>query len=305
MPLLDRAGADGITLMLDGEGGDELFGLSPYLLADRLAHGRWLSAARLAAQFPGSARPAAARRVTRLLWRYGVKGAVPARAHQAVRRIRGADRYAPRWLLPTTRATWFGTELNAAWKTADGPRWWAALVDGVIFGPGPALVYEQSRRRAALSGLEACHPLVDVDVIELMLRIPPAWAFDRRASRPLLREVVAGALPDEVRLRRDKSSFDALFHRLLAGRELRVVRELLGSPAAEVGAYVDLSTVHRELLDPPASGLQTWAISVWRLLTAECWLRSQADPEFSTRWASRGPARAEDLRLIGPRLTAP
>jgi len=34
--LLRRATDEGVTTMLDGEGGDALFRLSPYLLADRL-----------------------------------------------------------------------------------------------------------------------------------------------------------------------------------------------------------------------------------------------------------------------------
>ena len=36
MPLLQRAAADGIRVMLDGEGGDELFGVARWLVADKL-----------------------------------------------------------------------------------------------------------------------------------------------------------------------------------------------------------------------------------------------------------------------------
>ena len=34
------AALDGAEVILDGQTGDELFGLSPYLLADRIRHGR-------------------------------------------------------------------------------------------------------------------------------------------------------------------------------------------------------------------------------------------------------------------------
>ncbi len=37
--LMQRAAADGTTVLLDGEGGDEVFGLEPYLMADRLRRG--------------------------------------------------------------------------------------------------------------------------------------------------------------------------------------------------------------------------------------------------------------------------
>jgi asparagine synthase (glutamine-hydrolysing) len=53
-PLVGRAGADGVTRMLDGEGGDELLGVAAYLMADRLRHGRPLAALRLAGRVPGS-----------------------------------------------------------------------------------------------------------------------------------------------------------------------------------------------------------------------------------------------------------
>ena len=39
-PLYEVASADGIDVMLDGEGGDELFGCSPRLLADLMLAGR-------------------------------------------------------------------------------------------------------------------------------------------------------------------------------------------------------------------------------------------------------------------------
>ena len=45
-PLLERAAADGTSCLLDGEGGDELWRFSPYLLADLLISGRARSALR-------------------------------------------------------------------------------------------------------------------------------------------------------------------------------------------------------------------------------------------------------------------
>ena len=41
-PLLTEAAADGVTTVLDGQGGDELFAVSGFLIADRVAHGRLL-----------------------------------------------------------------------------------------------------------------------------------------------------------------------------------------------------------------------------------------------------------------------
>jgi asparagine synthase (glutamine-hydrolysing) len=309
VPLLERAASDGMKVMLDGEGGDEVFGLSPYLLADRIRHGRLLAAIELARRFPGSADPAAPARVWRLLRRWGLKGALPAGSHQMARRLRGAGHYTPGWLRPAMARLWLETEAGYAWKASPGPRWRAFLGDAMT-GLGPRWVYEQARRRTAMWGIEARHPLVDVDVVELIMQLPPELAFDPQASRPLLRGCVDRLLPDEVRLRPAKASFDAVFFSGLTGPDLAAVRGVLERGDAEIGAYVDLSAMRRLLLDsdPPTDRwkLQPWATTVWRLLTAECWLRSQSDLDFPARLAESGllsPARHElsgsdDLEVV-------
>ncbi len=301
-PLLERAGADGMRVILDGEGGDELFGLSPYLIADRLRHGRVVSAARLATRIPGRPRALASSRTWRLLRSFGLKGALPLVSHSLARRARGPGHYAPAWMRTDASRVWLDTDATWRWKAIPGPRWWAWQVDTVTRGLGPALVYEQSRRRAAVAGLEARHPLVDVDVVELALSLPPEMAFDSSHTRPTLRQAVAGLLPEEVRLRRDKSSFDAVFHAALAGPDLAATRRILGAPDAEVGAYVDLDAVRRGILDkdPPThpGSLQNWAIEVWRLLLAECWLKAQLDSGYVPGLSEREGLQTADYELV-------
>jgi asparagine synthase (glutamine-hydrolysing) len=303
MPLFGRAGADGTRVMLDGEGGDELFGLSPYLLADRLRRGRVLSAVALTQRIPSVKAARSAATVWWLLSAFGLKGAMPPAAHLAARRVRRADRYAPPWMKPSLARAWLANEEAAfAWKRIPGPRWWAYVVNAVTRGIGSALVYEQTGRMAAMAGLDARHPLVDVDVIELVLQLAPELAFDARFSRPVLRDTIKGLVPDEVRMRPAKSNFDALFHATLAGPDLPAARRVLTAPDAELRAYVDLDTVHDVLLatDPPsdAHGRQQWAIHVWRLLTAECWLRSQGDPSFPQSLREREGLEAGRHELV-------
>ena len=52
LPLLRRAASDGVPVILDGEGGDELFGCSQYLIADRLRRGNVRGAIELARRLP-------------------------------------------------------------------------------------------------------------------------------------------------------------------------------------------------------------------------------------------------------------
>jgi asparagine synthase (glutamine-hydrolysing) len=127
--------------------------------------------------------------------------------------------------------------------------------------------------------------LIDVDVIELVLSLPPELAFDPRHTRPLLREAMAGRLPDAIRLRPTKSHFDAVFHESMAGPDLPAARALLGRSDAEVGSYADLAKVRELLSSPPTRTMERmwWALHLWRLMTAECWLLAQSDPEAVDR----------------------
>ena len=297
IPLLARAGADGISVMLDGEGGDEVFGFSPFLLADRLRHGRALSALGLAARWPGARTPPPREVIVGRLRGFGARGALPPAGHRLMRTVRSLDTYAPGWLPRPLARAWLDTECSPfAFKRTGYPRWWAYQVDAITRGAGPSAVFEQARRRAALAGMEARHPLVDVDLVQLMLSYDPELAFDVRYSRPLLRDALSGLLDDAVRLRRGKSFFDAVFHGALAGSDHERAHTLLDPRDAELGAYVDVVALHRELFAqaPPAhrSGLQGWALTVWRAVTAELWLRRQS-----------GAAPAPALRTSGDRLS--
>jgi asparagine synthase (glutamine-hydrolysing) len=286
-PLLRRAAADGMVGFLDGEGGDEVFGLSPYLMADRMRRGRVRAAFDLARQIPGGGDHLRFEHLWPFVKKFGVKGATPPSLHALVRRRRASTAYLPPYLGAAARRAFVESDVAAGWKRLPGPRWWAYLVSVVTQGAGVPIAFDHMRRRAALAGLEARHPLVDVDLIEHVLTIPPELAFDTRYSRPLQRAVTEGLLPDEVRARPTKSTFDALFHDALAGPDLATARQVLQPGVAEVGAYVDLDVVASRLLaEPPPQGERLqWAMELWRLLTAECWLRAQAgDLREPGRW---------------------
>jgi asparagine synthase (glutamine-hydrolysing) len=302
-PLLSRAAEDGVRLMIDGEGGDELFGLSPALIADRLRRGRVRSAHALVRRIPGADGRPSKGSVRRIVRQHGWKAATPAPLHRAARALRGPGTYAPDWFTTDTARDFSTTDDQASWKRVRGPRWWAYLLELTTSGMGPALVYDHVRRRALMAGLEPPrHPLVDVDVIELVLQLPPELAWDAHLSRPLLRDAMAGLLPDEVRLRPSKSTFDAVFHESLAGPDLPLVRRLLAEGEAELGAYVDLRAVHERLLDQPPptrpAALMHWALHVWRMTTAECWLRSLSDPAFPAHLAAEPGLPAAQCELV-------
>jgi hypothetical protein len=191
------------------------------------------------------------------------------------------------------------------YKRVPGPRWRAGLRHHAIDGPAPALARDHVRRRAAAAGLEASHPLLDPDVVELMLRLPPELSWDRENTRPVLRAAVDGLVPDHVRLRHGKSHFDQLFHGSLSGPDLPFLRSLLGTRTPEVAAYLDPGRLRTELLERvpgPGGHLESWAIQVWRIATAECWLRSLGDPAWPATALARGGLDEPRISFGGPPL---
>jgi hypothetical protein len=129
--------------------------------------------------------------------------------------------------------------------------------------------------------VESRHPLLDLDLVRFGLRQPPRATFDRHLSRPILRASMAGLLPDAVRLRPGKALFESVIVDSLRGPDMATVRQLLTDSAAELGAYVELGGVRSALLDADVElhgSPFRWMWQIWRLVTAECWLRAQAHP---------------------------
>jgi asparagine synthase (glutamine-hydrolysing) len=277
LPLLRAATASGVQVTLGGDGGDELFGARAHLLADRLRAGHPLQSVALARELPGAGDRPARRDVARMVAEVAVKGALPYRLHRALSRP-FARREVPSWLRPEIAHELLCSADPLAWKRFAGPRWWAEVAHGLTRGVEEIGVFEHQRRRAASAGLEARHPLFDLDLVELSLRLPPLATFDRYRSRPLLRSAMADVLPDAVRLRPQKAPFDSVLLDCLDGADGAAAFRLLSDPRAQLRAYVDqrcladaLSVRSRQRREQPFR----WMWQLWRLTTAECWLRAQ------------------------------
>ncbi len=284
LPLLLAAAAAGVRVTLGGDGGDELFGARAYLLADRLRAGHPLQSVALARELPGAGDRPARREVAKMVTDFAIAGALPYRLHKLVRRP-FARRAASGWLRPEVVRNLLDSEDPLAWKRMDGPRWWAEIAHWLARGVDEIGVFEHQRRRAASAGLQARHPLFDLDVVELCLRQPPLATFDRYRSRPVLRAAMTGLLPDAVRLRPRKALFDSVLVDCLDGPDRMAARRLLTEPGTELRAYVDQADLQRILFDTDRYRREQpfrWMWQVWRLLTAECWLRTQVQTETET-----------------------
>ena len=301
LPILETARADGRDVMLDGEGGDELFDSVPfYLFADMVASGRLSAAWRLTLRYPG-ARPGITRRHrARILAHFVVRGLLPASAHRRLD-VRRPQTLRAGPLRPADARVAIGIFDKWAWLDGDGPRWWRNRRNALtrtrhlLDAPG------SFRRTAALAPMVRRQPLMlDQDLVEFALTLPPEASFDARHNRPLARRAQADRLPDAVRLRACKSHFSGVLRASLR-RDGELLGELLGSPDARVVEFADVSSLDR-LLGGLHRGEADHALApvgqLWRLAAIECWLRQLDTPSFARDLLERLGPDVLDHRLV-------
>ena len=293
------AALDGAEVILDGQTGDELFGLSPYLLADRIRHGRLLGAIALAGQWPTDQR-ISPRAKAWLIREVGLKGAAPYRLGRAVQSRRDRSQLGPPWLASRWRRAFIEHEDRWAWKqSARGPMWWRFLSDVLIDAPHREMRLEYLRHRAGAEGIVAEPPLYDVDLIEYCLRLPPELAFDHRFDRPLVREAMRDLLPEEVRFQTRKADFSKFCHHAMVAADGAGITRLLTAPDALIGQYADVEWV-RSSWDRTVAGHDRpgWLAALWRLAAAEVWLRAQADSRFADAALRQPDVPAPSVRRV-------
>ena len=145
-------------------------------------------------------------------------------------------------------------------------------------------------------------PLLDVDLVELALQMPPELGYGG-INRSLARDSVAGDVPDGVRLAAKKSDLQPFYHRSLSGADLAPIRLLLEPPDARIYRYADRAYL-LELSSPSAAcrpaGLAEWEAAIWASATAEIALRSLEDAEFCQQFIdAHDPPAAATTRFHG------
>lgn len=112
-------------------------------------------------------------------------------------------------------------------------------------------IHEQVAQLAGRHGLRYSSPLMDREVLEFAIRLPPEFLHVNGLMRAGLREPMAGILPETTRIRRTKLHFDPACS-LVFARESQALQDLTkqlqNGPAAEV---FQLERLQRELAAMP------------------------------------------------------
>ena len=274
-----RAARDaGVKVLLDGQGGDEVFGgyakfRYAYLMS-LLRSGHWgrmtLEAGHMLRQ--GDLYVLDLRRGYRYL---------PA----GLRRLLGVDSLLQRALQTDLRRA-VGAESTPAtrwWRYASDAgsngHGWSMMqriqVDDLMVDTLPQLLRMEDRSSMAFS-LEARVPLLDHPLVEYGVALPDHLKVHNGWSKYAIRQVMQGTMPDEVRLRTAKLGFAAPDQRWLA-KELRPrVGELIGEGSGlRCARFVDPVPLRRWYNSPQSDGASTEAyLGLFRVMALEMWMRA-------------------------------
>ncbi|MEA3248021.1 MAG: asparagine synthase (glutamine-hydrolyzing), partial [Gemmatimonadota bacterium] len=266
-----------MTVVLNGDGGDELFGgyrrpfveflIGPYRErvpeSTRQAIGRWFErggfdpSSRLAAVARAGAMPAAdSYTYDRAFRRWRLEGYTPA-FHQAV-------------------GDWHPDALyREAWNDVDAGN----DIDRVLACDFSTYLPDQLLTKADRStmahGLEARSPLLDTALMEYAARIPPDLHFRGLETKHVLKRVAERFVPEGL-VHRRKRGFVMPASAWLRGGLSEYVRAALESRTFFDRGWLEPSFVRR-LLDEHFSGLRDWGEQIFTLLVLEVWARIMVD----------------------------
>jgi asparagine synthase (glutamine-hydrolysing) len=273
--LMELARDAGITVLLDGQGGDEAlvgyhFLAYPSVYFTLCRQGRFREA------------------VQELLWRRRRNGVSLRNSASEVVRLA-----LPRRLRARRRPAWLREELAIPVRPLPGRTLSRHQLFALTVAPLPMYLHHEDRNSMCFS-LEARNPFLDYRLVETGLALDSRDLLRKGMSKWALREAMRGMLPAAIVDRPDKQGFttdeaDWLRHGEL-GSEIEAV---FRSQAFAARPYFRPDTLLAMLAEHRAG--QEHAADLWRAFMVERWLRLFIDPTVLKPPATDPPkVRAQD-----------
>lgn len=265
--VMAAAGKAGVRTLLTGYFGDVLFTGGYYWALDLMREGR----------FGQLARTSMAHRQS-FFWRdaffeYGLRRLIPDQVRHSYRRLRPRSpaRSMPGIAQPLIARTDLEERFVALeppagqWPPGKWQRYMSLFQSANSLGPS-AVRYQYNSH-----GLELSLPYQDRRLVEFVMAVPAYILGGPDYDRKLHRNAMKGLLPENVRLRRRRTSFAPLALRGLKEREWDKVQTIMREPLVVKRGYIDSNWLAERLTKgfdlSPDSGL------LWRSLCLEMWLQ--------------------------------
>jgi asparagine synthase (glutamine-hydrolysing) len=276
-----------VGVYLDGYDGDNVIGHGRELLSQLAMRRQWLRLYReikahhaLGGSYGHLLMTWTPRQwMARYLWKSWLRHTLPLRAYQRVRSSVGRLFRSPKPVVAPPEPLW-NRELideyevrrlkwKPSFKPSASPRHaQAAIIDG---GQQPWLL-EITAALAASHGIEVRVPFFDTDLIEFCIAIPTDQKMRNGYTRWVMRNAMKGIMPDKVRLRPHKSTYEFNFAEALRRNEMLRIKRLLLHADLGLDALVNMDRIRSlvglledgKLLGSDLSALyRTFVLAVW------------------------------------------
>ena len=269
-----RSAREQVTVLLDGQGGDELLaGYVPYQLV-------YLRQLRRQGRYAELRREAA--RSRDVLWPLARRRLGQRRKRLSTRRL-----MRPGFLAGVT---------DPGYGRAQSDLKLRLLQDLLVYSL-PCLLRYEDRNSMAFS-IESRVPYLDQEFVDHILTLPDTAIVHDGWSRWILRAAMKGSMPDKIRLRRWKVGFTTPEMRWIKARRAAFT-SLYQSPSFQARAYWDGAAV-ADAFRACCRGEVEESMFFWRAANVELWLREFCDRDVVLHDADVEAALTQPV-AVGPR----
>ena len=145
--------------------------------------------------------------------------------------------------------------------------------DLTVYLPNHNLLYTDKMSMAV--GLEARVPFLDLELVAAALRYPFDWKLAGATTKALLREAARGVVPDEI-IRRPKGGFGAPYRKWLRYDLAEMWEDLMNEAAVRRRGWFNHAAL-REARERSQAGKVDLYMLQWAVLTLELWARRFID----------------------------
>jgi len=279
--LYTQAAGDGIDVLLDGHGGDEVAWHGSSRMMELAAANHWLQVLRL---LPTHCRLFGENPLTALLvvaQKSGHGRALPVRAlNKASRVFSGqSSTRTPVWWRLIRRDVAEREDLAARWSRENilpeecrhSDR---ANQHRVLTAPLYAHAFEVFARTSAAAGLEVRYPFCDRRLVEFCLALPADEKFRPGETRSLLRRGLRDVLPPEIATRQDKIDFLPVIRDGLAGPHRSLLETMARDSTGMFGEWLDMEALRQTIgsfVQNPEQSDADLVLTLWRLASLHLW----------------------------------
>ncbi|HEV3215246.1 MAG TPA: asparagine synthase (glutamine-hydrolyzing) [Vicinamibacterales bacterium] len=277
--MVSRLAAEHVTVVLSGDGGDELFGgYDKYVVESRERAYRVPAPVRGVLALASGAMPDGMRG-RNFLHHFSLAGAeryldaVTLFRRDAMRRLFRDDVF-------TALSAFDPRSENVQHLTRPNGDWLSALQYLDVKNYLPLDILTKVDRMSMAHSIEARVPLLDHVLVEFAATIPPGLKLNGRTTKYIFKRAMRGILPDTV-IDRPKHGFAVPLARWFRGQLGPFVRDLLLSKTSRQRGIFNPEYIERLLAQLDRG--RNLDLHLWTLISFEMWCRTFLDPTTASR----------------------